>query len=82
MLGSLAFSLYNYFACRPLVGRSVLRFLFSVLQGAKAPFPCRGVGQRLTTNQLIQPIKVAPLGLIGQQVRQFAFGDLRVESLV
>ena len=56
MLGSLAFSLYNYFACRPLVGRSVLRgrgrfgplglhALFSVLQGAKAPFPCRGVGQ-------------------------------------
>ena len=62
MLGSLAFSLYNYFACRPLVGRSVLRgrgrfgplglhALFSVLQGAKAPFPCRGVGQRPTSNR-------------------------------
>ena len=130
MLGSLAFSLYNYFACRPLVGRSVLRSLFSgarqrpfvarlsrvlftvfcflfsgarqrpfvalvacsvhcflfsvlrgasaplcrplvrsvlrgrgrfgplglhalfsVLQGAKAPFPCRGVGQRPTSNR-------------------------------
>ena len=62
MLGSLAFSLYNYFACRPLVGRSVLRFLWpwkvwrfaparSVLQGAKAPFPCRGVGQRPTSNR-------------------------------
>ena len=51
MLGSLAFSLYNYFACRPLVGRSVLRSLFSVLQGAKAPFPCRGVGQRPTALQ-------------------------------
>ena len=55
----------NYFACRPLVGRSVLRgrgrfgplglhALFSVLQGAKAPFPCRGVGQRpIPSNQPI-----------------------------
>ena len=39
MLGSLAFSLYNYFACRPLVGRSVLRSLFS---GARQrPFVAR-----------------------------------------
>ena len=81
MLGSLAFSLYNYFACRPLVGRSVLRgrgrfgplglhALFSVLQGAKAPFPCRGVGQRPTSqsaNQLISQSagrQRRPFGLI------------------
>ena len=57
MLGSLAFSLYNYFACRPLVGRSVLRSLFSVLQGAKAPFPCRGVGLRPTSLPINFPIR-------------------------
>ena len=73
MLGSLAFSLYNYFACRPLVGRSVLRgrgrfgplglhALFSVLQGAKAPFPCRGVGQRPTP---LQSAKIPFVNLCG-----------------
>ena len=49
---------------------SVLRFLVSVLQGAKAPFPCRGVGQRPTSQSANQPISQSagrqrrPFGLI------------------
>ena len=41
MLGSLAFGRF---------GPLGLHALFSVLQGAKAPFPCRGVGQRPTSS--------------------------------
>ena len=37
--------------CRGRFGPLGLHALFSVLQGAKAPFPCRGVGQRPTSNR-------------------------------
>ena len=44
-------ALFSVFCGRGRFGPLGLRALFSVLQGAKAPFPCRGVGQRPTSNR-------------------------------
>ena len=48
------FLVVQLFRLSPACGRFGplgLHALFSVLQGAKAPFPCRGVGQRPTSNR-------------------------------
>ena len=85
MLGSLAFSLYNYFACRPLVGVQLFRLSpacrafcspFSVLRSpgreSALPLPGRGAAPH-TSNQLIsQSAKILFVSFVSFVIEKYS----------